>query len=146
MRNSSKCYTRNSLEWVTRNSSELVTRNSSGYDMRNSSELVLIYSREIVTRKSPAPAKPLPLYRVACSSQKFLNWKPFPGNSRENLPFLLTFDHRIFPRLIPGNFRGFLGISTDFPQIFFLCNIEKFIIDVRKFIESNKKQICVFLE
>ena len=72
--------------------------------------------------------------------------KTFPWKFSRKSPISVDIWSRIFPRLIPGNFRGFLGISTDFPQIFFLCNIEKFIIDVKKFIESKKKQICVFLE
>ena len=53
MRKSLEWVTRNSLERVMRNSLKWVTRNSSDWVTRTSSELVLIYSRERFTRKSP---------------------------------------------------------------------------------------------
>ena len=96
--------TRKSLELVTRNSLDTIMRNDSVGVRRNSSELGLIYFWEIITRKSQAPTKPLPLYGV---HHRNFSMENLSLEILETISNFCRHFYRVFPWMIPGNFRGF---------------------------------------
>ena len=81
--------------------------------MRNSLELVLINSREIISRKSTA----LPLYGVhRCSSQEFLFLRKFSKISQISVDIFVGLSRDRFLGFFADSWERFLRISADYPQ------------------------------